>query len=138
MSDFLYLSIPTIPQQNESIHSFFKSPIILEDVTKTSIGKAILGGKINGEAYLALVNGYSTNIMDHGHWRENCSKDFVGGLLCLLSLYPCVSVLVHWSGGRMNEWVNIKESKKISSTEFSNLFPNIEEHVKYQILPNEP
>jgi len=127
MSDFLYISIPT--NKKEDIHCIFQKPVSLKDVTEDPIGSVMLGGKIEGKVFFVTDDGlYSNGLL------YNPSKTFLDSLERMCKKYPAVSIIWHCYRGIAHQHFNILSKKKLNFVEFKEIFPKIEENVKYIII----
>lgn len=132
MSHFLCIAIP---ERFPACGRCFASPVTLNEVAHTPIGRATLGNKPRGMAYLATVYGDSTELLGKGHKERRCPEHFVNGVNCLLERLPSVSFLIHFAHGLVSEEkITLKNKEKIGLEYFNSTYPNLDilqEDVRY-------
>jgi len=120
------------------IEGAFPPPIELQQATNFPIGRSILAPSGQGKAYLVTVNGCSMDLMGRTSKRKSRVDLFTDSLTAALAEVPSMWVLVHWTHGDVSEErIALRDRQKISLDTFLELFPNLEEDVRYTVLsPN--
>ena len=131
MSFFLYMSIP---YEVENILEYFGKEISLEDITETELGDSIRGQKDTAKVYVITVNMYSQDLIDRGYWRNKKSFLFINAVKKLITKIPYVSYVIHFGHLGQDCGIEIKEKRKISITQFEDIYPLCEEDVKYYVM----
>jgi hypothetical protein len=133
MSWFLFIGLP---YKLPSLQTELPDPIELRDVTGTELSLAVCGEKQGAQAYAVLVHGYSTDLLDKGPVRERCSQSFVHFMHQLTAQLPAASFLTHLCRGDLEmENVVVREKRDITWQEFIDLYPRVEEDVRYILKP---
>lgn len=132
MSAFICLMAPGA---GDGLARHFEEPIELREASDSPIGRSVLGGRRGDRAYLALVNGLSTDILGHGARRDDRGQEFLRGLSAACDAFPSVSLVLHvYRGEVATEEVVIRERRKLGIGEFCEIFPDLGEDVRYTLV----
>ena len=83
---------------------------------------------------LVLSRGCSTDILGKSDKSPNYSQKFLRFLNKLVKISPAVSLLVHFAKGQIHlEKVIAKNKQKTSFDAFKQLFPDLDEDIRYVI-----
>lgn len=118
------------------ISNSFDENISFEEVTLLPIGRATLGQRPKGNAYLVTFRGCSTDLNGMGSSRKNCPHLFINGIQKILEKSVSVSFLTHWFTTFITEEeVHCKDTLHIQLSEFVNLFPKlIANDIRYTVI----
>lgn len=112
----------------------FDERILIEDVSGLPVGKATLGGNARSSAFLVMMNGCSTDLLDAGARKRYSSRLFLDGVESILKRLPSVSILAHWFHGPISsETVMAAQKVPLTLGELKRIYPAIEQDVRYVI-----
>ncbi len=113
----------------------FADSIALTRISNSSIIESVIGGTLNADVFLTTMYGDSHELLDKGDPKRNCSAAFIDGVGSILTEAKSVSVLLHWYRGHVEfETLPSCPKRKISLRKFTQLYPNIEEDVRYVVV----
>jgi hypothetical protein len=131
MSYFLCVAVSN---ELHDIIKVFDERLLIEDVSSLPVGKATLGGNQRSKAFLVMMNGCSTDLLDAGARKRYSSRLFLDGLEGILREAPSVSILAHWFHGPISsESVTAAQKILMSFEELNMIYPAIEQDVRYVI-----
>ena len=119
-----------------NIADHFPPPLHVIEITEAPAGRLLLGGRQEGHVVAVTHRGCSTDIINRTGRTPDATRFFRAGLEHLVSVYPYVSVLVHWFRGDIhNEAILVQGKVRIEASVFIDKFPDeIVEDVKYSLL----
>ncbi len=128
MTYFLAIAAPLEPSQ---IQDAMGNDIYLEDASGSPIGSATLGGN-DGAVMLVNAGHGATHIVSQ---RHDADRRVVAGVRALLEETPSVSVLLHLARGVvLQEPIPDRGRRRITFHDFAELFPKLEEDVRFAVV----
>ncbi len=127
-----FLSL-VIPKRVDDIESYFDKSFQIVDFSDSLLGR--IYRKVNTDAvvYHVLSSGCSCDLLKKELCREIVQL-FKAGFSDLMSTVSVTSVLNHWYHNQYeDEKIIIRKEVKVLLEEFLEIFPDIEEDVKYLI-----
>lgn len=124
-----------VPIDKIDAPSYFPKAITCEEITKSYIGRAALGNRTTGHAYLLSVYGHTEAILDTGPRRLRASSMFVEGVLSIGKFVPSASFIKVWQcASAWDQEYVIRGTRTIKLSEFRGLFPSsIDEGMRHVI-----
>lgn len=86
----------SVPDKKCNVPLYFSPLISFELITRTALGRAVLGSHANGKAYLLSVSGRSEGLVGRGARRDRLHHLFVNGVIAILNEVASVSFLIAW------------------------------------------
>lgn len=126
-----YFLAVAAPKEQAKLEAAFDDPLYIEDASNSPIGAATLGNK---DGAVVLVNaGHGAS---HVVGKQNgADRQVVEGVRRLLENTPSVSILVHLARGRvLEEPIPNRGRCRITFREFSELFPELDQDVRYAVV----
>lgn len=139
----------TVPAGRGDVASCFRTNFSFWQVTNAALGRALLTGlaesdaqdnggapKQEREAYLVTIGQVSDGIVGQGRSNEEYPKWFLQGMEEALKRFSHISLVLMWAQGQGTlKELPLKGEAKVSLEKFSSQFPDIEQNVRYIILP---
>jgi hypothetical protein len=113
-----------VPVDRVEPTNFFSKRITFETITKSLVGKAVLGRRVTGQAYLLSISGRTEVLLDRGERLYNASSFFIEGVEVIGKVIPSASFLVVWL--RATIWdkeYSLKGNSTIGLSDLRVMFP---------------
>lgn len=133
-----YVSVGVSGRNAEARAAFareaFGPLLAAQPVSDWPIGRAVLGGKREAEAFL-IHDGHCCCFLQDPRRRAAEIEALTSGIHRLAERQPSVPVLLHLACGTLNrEEVPLLETRRVTPAEFFDRFPRIEPEVRYLIV----
>jgi len=124
-----------VPVNSINVASCFSKRISFETITRTLLGKAVLGRRLTGQAYLLSIEGHTEVLLDRGPRRLHASQVFLEGVTAIVKIVPSASFLVAWLNSRVwDDEYSAKGCTVIRLSDLRTTFPSmIVEDIRYVV-----